>query len=134
MAPPHHVLKIQFRKYGIGTNILSHLKLSSLKSRRKQHISRETTFINLLDLIDTITLKFLGVHIDSRFVWDKQISTVKRKLYNIINIMYKIKEKVDSDTLITVYNTLMLPHLSYCCEIWGNTYGSRLPSSSLLTL
>ena len=20
----------------------------------------------------------------------------------------------------------MLPHLSYCCEIWGNTYGSRL--------
>ena len=40
--------------------------------------------------------------------------------------MYKIKEKVDCDTLLTVYNTLMLPHLSYCCEIWGNTYRSRL--------
>ena len=88
--------------------------------------------LNGVPLVQVSVTKFLGVHIDSRFVWDKQISMVKRKLYNIINIMYKIKEKVDSDTLITVYNTLMLPHLSYCCEIWGNTYCSRLKDIVIL--
>ena len=25
-----------------------------------------------------------------------------------------------------IYNTFILPHLAYCCEIWGNTYNTRL--------
>ena len=70
--------------------------------------------------------KFLGVNIDSGFIWDKHINTVKRKLYNVIGMLYRIKDKVETETLITIYNTLMLPHLSYCCEIWGNTFVSRL--------
>ena len=36
------------------------------------------------------------------------------------------------NTLLTVYNTLILPHLSYCCEIWGNTYNSRINDIVLL--
>ena len=82
--------------------------------------------LNNIPLSQVEVTKFLGVHIDSRFIWDKQINMVKRKLYNAIGMMYRIKDKVDSETLIMVYNTLMLPHLSYCCEIWGNTYGSRI--------
>ena len=82
--------------------------------------------LNNVPLTQVKVTKFLGVHIDSRFIWDKQINIVKRKLYNVIGVINRIKEKVDSDTLITIYNTLMLPHLSYCCEIWGNTYCSRL--------
>ena len=27
---------------------------------------------------------------------------------------------------LTLYSTLILPHLTYCCSIWGNTYKSRL--------
>ena len=71
--------------------------------------------LNNIPLSQVTVTKFLGVHIDSRFKWDKQISIVKRKLYNVIGIINRIKEKVDSITLITLYNTLMLPHLSYCC-------------------
>ena len=82
--------------------------------------------LNNIQLEQVTVTKFLGVHIDSRFLWDKQINVVKRKLYSVLNIMFRIKNKVDSATLLTVYNTLMLPHLSYCCEIWGNTYYSRL--------
>ena len=25
-----------------------------------------------------------------------------------------------------IYNTLILPHLQYCCELWGNTYSCRI--------
>ena len=40
--------------------------------------------------------------------------------------MFKIKDKVDRAIMVMLYNTLILPYLSYCCEIWGNTYASRL--------
>ena len=28
--------------------------------------------------------------------------------------------------MLTLYNNTVLPYLSYCCELWGNTYKSRL--------
>ena len=31
-----------------------------------------------------------------------------------------------SSALYSLYCTLILPYLSYCCEIWGNTYKSRI--------
>ena len=31
-----------------------------------------------------------------------------------------------------MYNTLILPHLSYCCEIWGNACNSRVNDIMLL--
>ena len=40
--------------------------------------------------------------------------------------MYKIKNIVDKNVLLMIYKTLILPYLSYCSEIWGNTYESRL--------
>ena len=49
--------------------------------------------------------------------------------------MYRIIDKVNSNTLLTIYNTLILPHLfSYCCEIWANTYmyNSRINELILL--
>ena len=46
--------------------------------------------------------------------------------------MYRIKDKVGSNILLMIYNTLIVPHLTYCCEIWGNTYNTRLQDLVLL--
>ena len=46
--------------------------------------------------------------------------------------MYKIMHKVDSSILLIIYNSLILPYLMYCIEIWGNTYSSRLRELILL--
>ena len=40
--------------------------------------------------------------------------------------MFKVKIKVDCVVLFMICNSLFLPFLSYCCEIRGNTYESRL--------
>ena len=40
--------------------------------------------------------------------------------------MFKIKDKIDKAVMVMLYNSLILPHLSYCWGIWGNTYASRL--------
>ena len=46
--------------------------------------------------------------------------------------MYKIRKKVDNNMLLMVYNSLILPHLMYCTEIWGNTYEHRIRDLVLL--
>ena len=88
--------------------------------------------LNGIELVQVTVTKFLGVQIDNKFSWVNQIHVVKRKISSAIGSMYRIKDKVNEGTLLTIYNTLILPHLSYCCEIWGNTYTSRIRELVLL--
>jgi len=37
-----------------------------------------------------------------------------------------LKNILDSDNLYTLYCSLILLYLNYVCEIWGNTYHSRV--------
>ena len=76
--------------------------------------------------------KFLGVLIDYQLTWQNHIQSVQTKVAKAIGAMFRIKNKVDNNILLMIYNTLILPHLSYCCEIWGNTYNTRLNSLILL--
>ena len=76
--------------------------------------------------------KFLGVLIDNNLSWNNHIQSVQTKIAKAIGAMYRIKNKVDSNILLMIYNTLILPHLAYCCEIWGNTYNTRLHCLVLL--
>ena len=82
--------------------------------------------LNGIELVQVTVTKFLGVQIDDKFSCVNQICAVKRKLSSAIGSLYRIKDKVDENTLLTIYNTLILPHLSYCCEIWGKTYNCRI--------
>ena len=40
--------------------------------------------------------------------------------------MYKLSFYLPKETLITLYNAIVLPHLMYCNVAWGNTYKSYL--------
>ena len=40
--------------------------------------------------------------------------------------MYRVKHLLTISALYSLYCTLILPYLNYCCEIWGNTYKSRI--------
>ena len=70
--------------------------------------------------------KFLGVIIDENLTWREQIKTVETKVTKSIAVLYKTKDVLDIQALRTLYQSLVEPYMSYCCEIWGNTYPSRL--------
>ena len=50
------------------------------------------------------------------------ISLICSKLSKCIAIIYKAKHLLDKDSLVMLYYSLFVPYLSYCSEIWGNTY------------
>ena len=66
--------------------------------------------------------KFLGIIIDSNLKWQHHISLTNNKVSKIIGILVRLRPKVNTKLLITLYNTLILPHLAYCITIWGKTY------------
>ena len=76
--------------------------------------------------------KFLGVIIDENLTWREQIKTVETKVSKSVGVLYKTKDVLDIQALRTLYQSLVEPYMSYCCEIWGNTYPSRLRKLSLL--
>ena len=83
-------------------------------------------YIDNVELEKVSSTKFLGVIIDDKLNWNKQIQHVKNKIAKSISIMYKVKYFLEEAALLTVYSSLVLPYLNYCVEIWGNTYKSNL--------
>jgi hypothetical protein len=70
--------------------------------------------------------KFLGILVDDKVSWKPHIQNVQSKLSRTLAGMYHARPFVSDSTMTTIYNALFLPHLSYCAEIWGNTYNSSL--------
>ena len=60
----------------------------------------------------------LGVEIDDRLSWHSHIDKVAKKVTSGIGAIRKIRDLVDRETLISVYNALINPHFDYCSEVW----------------
>ncbi len=76
--------------------------------------------------------KFLGVLVDDKLSWTNQITSVCKNVAKNTSILYKVKHILNSDSLYTLYCSLVLPYLNYACEIWGNTYQTRINNVILL--
>ena len=80
-------------------------------------------------IIDRVTeFNFLGLIISSNMKWKKHIDHIALKVSKIIGIMYRLKFILPADVLLTIYNSLILPHFNYCHLAWGSniTAGHKL--------
>ena len=95
------------------------------KPRSKINIT-ENIIINghVIDMVDVT--KFLGVKIDASLSWRHHIQYIKGKIARGLGIICKAKKVFKQSTLLTLYNSFLLPYLSYCIEVWGMAYKSYL--------
>ena len=100
-------------------------------ANKKQHRPTVNITLNGTNIEQSHT-QFLGVIIDENLTWREQIETVETKVSKSIAVLYKTKHFLDIKALRTLYQSLVEPYMSYCCEIWGNTYPSRLGKLSML--
>jgi hypothetical protein len=82
--------------------------------------------IDKIKIKQVSSIKFLGVIIDEKLVWKDHISTLSAVLSKNIGIINKVKHILPTNILLTLYNALVLPHLSYCCLVWGWASDSAL--------
>ena len=82
--------------------------------------------INNVKIDRVYVTKFLGVLIDSNLNWKEHIDSINNKISKSIAIIYKASKILNTNSLYTLYCTLILPYLNYCIENWGNTHESNI--------
>ena len=106
--------------FSINKLSLNVLKTNFMIFGNKARNTEIDLYINSEKICNVTSTKFLGVTIDCKLTWKDHISNVRSKLSKCNAIMYKVKHKLNSEALLMLYNSLFLPYLSYCLEIWGN--------------
>ena len=76
--------------------------------------------------------KYLGVYVDDQLNWKNHIEYVHKKLLKFVSIFYKLRHKVNSQILQTVYFSFIYPHLLYGIEVYANTKKSFLKGLIIL--
>ena len=79
--------------------------------------------INLLfdnePIVRVSTFDFLGIKIDENMTWNSHLFKIRMKISKVIGIMNRLKCYLPSETLLVIYNSLILPHLLYGILLWG---------------
>ena len=73
-------------------------------------------------------MKYLGIILDSRLLWNEHVSYIRTKLCRSINCIRRVKHLIPRKILVNLYYSLILPHIDYCCTAWGNCSKTNLNS------
>ena len=91
--------------------------------RIKAYDSRTKTFF---DLERKDHVKYLGVIIDQYLSWKHHINYIALKISGKIGIISRLRHFVPLKTLLSIYNSLISPYISYGLIAWGQASKSHL--------
>ena len=77
-------------------------------------------------------VKYLGMIIDTSLKWNYHIDHLTLVISRNIGIMNRSKLFLDKQSLLLLYNSLVLPYINYCCLVWGFTFPTYLHKIELL--
>ena len=64
--------------------------------------------------------KLLGVTIVNTLNWDNHVNNVIKKCNSYLFLLSRVKRFLSIDKRKLFFNAYILPHIDYCCTIWGN--------------
>ena len=89
------------------------IAFSYRKNIQLGRIKLGTSFINQINCT-----KFLGLYIDSNLSFKNHIDYILSKISKSVGILYRLSLYLPPDILKILYNSLILPYLSYGIESW----------------
>ena len=72
--------------------------------------------------------KFLGILIDNNLSWKAHTNHITKIVSKYNGIIRKVRPFLSKESLHTLYNTLVLPYLTYCTLVWGDKNNANLES------
>ena len=85
-------------------------------------------FMNNIKIDYASSTSFLGVTIDDKLKFNLHINEITKKISKNIGILYKLKQYVPCDTLLSVYRSIIECYMNYCILIFGNAPYTHLSS------
>ena len=90
------------------------------KSTKTPTILNKDIKIDGVSLEQKTCTKFLGVTLDETLSWNQHLNSVTTSVARGVGILFKLKNIVPDNILVLLYNTLILPYISYCNIVWAN--------------
>ncbi len=66
-------------------------------------------------------MKYLGVHLDQHLTFDTHISITHGKAVGKLGLLRRSREFLDEKSALTLYQSLLLPQLTYCDTVYETT-------------
>ncbi len=63
--------------------------------------------------------KLLGMLVDENLSWDRHINTLCSKISRKLGLLKRLQKFLPKDTILMLYNSIVLPHFDYADVIWG---------------
>ena len=95
------------------------------RPKNKNELPPDIT-INGSKITEVNKAKFLGVIIDNKLTWNNHIKLITQKISKGIGIMIKARKYFNTITLTNLYNTLILPYISYGIQVWGSAANTHI--------
>ena len=123
----HLSLWFKLNKMSLNVSKTNYIRFGNKKVKEELEI-----YIDKSPVEKVLETKFLGVIVNNKLSWVEHIKNVKNKVAKSVGIMYRLKDVITEKIMKLLYCSLILPQLSYCCEIWGNTFNTRLSKLYIL--
>ena len=65
------------------------------------------------------TTNFFGVIIDENLNWNDHIRHITTCISRNVGVLYKMKKFISFNTLVMLYNSFILPYVTYCNLVWA---------------
>ena len=83
-------------------------------------IEHENLSINGNYIQNVSHVKFLGVLVDKNMKWNEHISCKCSQISRTIGILHRLKNTLPKSILLTLYQSLIVPYISYGVVAWGS--------------
>ena len=77
-------------------------------------------------------VKYLGVLIDSTLSWRQHILFISSKISKSLGIISRLRHFVPTDTLLSIYQSLIQPYITYGIAVWGQGAPTNLDKLLIL--
>ena len=71
-------------------------------------------------------VEYLGVLLDSNLSWKSRIDNVALKVSRPVGVVARLRHFVPRTTLLNIYQSLILPYLTYGLAAWGQPAKTHL--------
>ena len=89
------------------------------KKRLSQVTSDPAISVGNLEIKRFEKTKSLGLMIDESLGWTAQVEHISKKVTSGLAILRRLRDTVEFNTLITIYQFIIQPYFDYCAQVWG---------------
>ena len=90
-----------------------------LISRKGTLLDRMLFFICIDNHLRVKSYKYLRINLTEDLTWSHHIDIICAKAHQVLGLLYRRFYYCDPTTLISLFTSLVCPHLEYTCPVWS---------------